>query len=42
MCRSCGNFVSAFHDGDTLVPVTDECPDCGGTDFKDNENDESI
>lgn len=42
MCRSCGNFVSASHDGETLVPVEDECPECGGTEFKDDETDEII
>ena len=34
MCRACGNFVSALRNGDVLEPVSDECPDCGGTEFK--------
>lgn len=39
MCRSCGEFVPAVPvDGD-LVPKDDECPDCGGVEFKDNETD---
>jgi RNA polymerase subunit RPABC4/transcription elongation factor Spt4 len=42
MCRSCGEFVPALPDGDSLVPQSDECPDCGGTEFKDNESGDII
>lgn len=42
MCRSCGSFLPAYRDGDTVVPFEDACPECGGTEFKDNENDEVI
>lgn len=38
VCTSCGELVSAFPDGDALVPSKDECPDCGGTEFKDNDS----
>lgn len=39
MCRSCGEFVSAAKEDGTWVPVLDECPDCGGSEFKHNETD---
>lgn len=42
MCRSCGDFVLAYREGDTVVPAKDECPECGGTEFKDDENDEIV
>jgi hypothetical protein len=42
MCLSCGEFVEAFlrvgEDERELVPRTGECPDCGGTEFKDNDS----
>lgn len=41
MCRSCGAFVRAFPD-DTLQPAKAECPECGGTDFKDNRSGRTI
>lgn len=37
MCRSCGKFVPAFPTEDVLKPLAEECPDCGGTEFKDNK-----
>lgn len=44
MCRACGNFVRAVEEDGTLVPIKDSCPECGGTEFKDNnaESDERI
>ena len=42
MCRSCGEFVPAAPDGDTLKPVKDKCPECSGTEFKDNVTGEYI
>lgn len=42
MCRSCGRFVQAFPDGDSLIPRTDACPDCGGTEFKDLDSGDVI
>ena len=38
MCRSCGHFVTATLDDDAVVPIAAECPECGGAEFKDNEN----
>lgn len=38
MCRLCGEFIRAIPDGDTLLPKQEKCPDCGGTEFKDNES----
>ena len=42
MCLSCGEFVEAFRlegeDGEEFVPQTEACPDCGGTEFRDNES----
>lgn len=34
MCTSCGNFVPAFPDEDWSKPALDECPECGGREFK--------
>lgn len=42
MCRSCGEFVTAVSDGDTLEPVEDECPECASTEFKNTETGEHI
>ncbi len=42
MCRSCGEFVTAFPDGDALEPSHDECPECGGTEFKDTDLDRAM
>ena len=42
MCLACGEFVTAFPDGDALEPSQDECPECGGREFKDNESDRTI
>jgi predicted RNA-binding Zn-ribbon protein involved in translation (DUF1610 family) len=36
MCLSCGEFVHAVKDDGEFVPNTDECPDCGGSEFKHN------
>jgi predicted nucleic acid-binding Zn-ribbon protein len=35
MCRHCGHFVVAVERDGALVPLRDECPECGGTEFKD-------
>lgn len=42
MCRACGEFVQAFLDDDTLVPRIDDCPSCGGTEFKDVHSDQIV
>jgi len=34
MCRSCGEFSTATMDEDKWVSRVDECPECGGTEFK--------
>lgn len=34
MCESCGEFVQATEDGETVVPVSDSCPQCGGEEFR--------
>lgn len=38
MCRSCGEFVTATKDEESWIPKADECPDCGGTEFMDNDS----
>lgn len=38
MCRSCGHFVTAALVDDDRVPIRHECPECGGTEFEDTEN----
>jgi predicted nucleic acid-binding Zn-ribbon protein len=38
MCRACGEFTTAFPDGDEWIPTERACPECGGTEFKDNES----
>lgn len=35
MCRSCGEFTQALMEDGKRVPMKDECPQCGGTEFKD-------
>lgn len=42
MCQSCGEFVQAFPDEDTVQPAKDECPNCGGTAYKDNHTGKTI
>lgn len=42
MCRACGEFVPAIRDGESLFPTKDECPECGGQVFSDNETDEIV
>lgn len=43
MCCSCGTFVRAVaRDDATATPITDECPDCGNTEFKNNDTDRRI
>ena len=37
MCLSCGEFVQAIPDGETVQPTSEECPECGETEFKDND-----
>jgi|GEM_PF-2716324 len=40
MCVDCGNFVRARYEGDAVEPTTAECPECGGTTFKDTDSGE--
>lgn len=42
MCRSCGEFVQAKQTDEGVVVFKDECPACGGTEFKMNETGEVI
>ena len=42
MCRGCGEFVTATKDGEKWMPKADECPDCGGRHFKDNDSGRTI
>jgi predicted nucleic acid-binding Zn-ribbon protein len=35
MCRNCGEFVQATLTDGKRVPLRDECPECGGREFKD-------
>ena len=34
MCLGCGEFTRAIERDGGLVPLTDECSSCGGTEFK--------
>lgn len=34
MCRSCGEFVTANNEDGVWVPLGEECPKCGGIEFK--------
>ena len=38
MCRSCGQFEPAMMDENGWIPITDACPKCDGTEFKDNDS----
>lgn len=40
MCRSCGCFIEVLNIGDENSPWKEECPECGGTEFKDNDTGE--
>ena len=42
MCRSCGEFTGAAKKEESLVPLKDECPDCGGKEFKNIHTEEVI
>lgn len=42
MCRSCGKFIPASLKDEKRVPKKNECPDCGGTEFKDTYTDRII
>lgn len=42
MCRACGNFVQALERNGELEPLRDDCPQCGGTEFKDNDTGAAI
>lgn len=35
-CTVCGEFIQATTEDGTWVPIDDECPDCGGREFKHN------
>lgn len=36
MCRACGEFVNAVQEDRTFEPLREECPACGGAEFKHN------
>lgn len=36
MCRACGEFTRAIQEDGEIVPLQDECPSCGGMEFKHN------
>ena len=42
MCRSCGEFSQAKLEDGKRVPMKDECPQCGGVEFKDIHADHII
>jgi predicted nucleic acid-binding Zn-ribbon protein len=42
MCCRCGEFISAVEKNGSYDPIADECPDCGGQKFKDNETETVI
>lgn len=42
MCRACGEFVMALKSGGEIELIEDECPDCGGQEFKYNDTGEVI
>lgn len=39
MCLSCGAFLQARKKDGIWEPIKDECPDCGGNEFKHNDLD---
>lgn len=39
MCLSCGGFVVSVRENGSYVPVPDQCPECGGVEFKHNASD---
>lgn len=39
MCLSCGEFMTAYEKDGDPVPKDDECPGCGGHEFKHNDSD---
>lgn len=39
MCRSCGEFTQAVMEDENRVPMKDNCPNCGGGQFKDIHED---
>lgn len=42
MCRSCGTFVEVKERSEEIVLRVDECPECGGREFTDNETGDVI
>lgn len=38
MCLACGEFAKAVPDDGEIVPLREECPSCGGTEFKHNRS----
>jgi predicted nucleic acid-binding Zn-ribbon protein len=42
MCRSCGEFTMALMEDGKRVPRADECPECGGTEFRDIHEDSIV
>lgn len=42
MCRSCGHFVEVLERSGDWKLLEDHCPECGGTEFKENDSGEVI
>ena len=42
MCRTCGEFVVAVKRNGAVEPISDSCPECDGTVFKDIHTDTII
>lgn len=42
MCRSCGNFTEVKRNNGKWEVVKDECPECGGREFKKTDTGEII
>ena len=42
MCRSCGEFTRARMDDGERLPIREECPRCGGTEFRDIHADREV
>lgn len=41
MCEACGNFLRGMRKGEAVVPIREVCPDCGASEFKAFEEDET-
>lgn len=42
MCQSCGEFTRAKMEEGKRVPILDECPRCGGAEFRDIHADRDV